>query len=60
MARPKDVQDYVDKIEEMLLDERYEFAEDFLSSVLSFAKETDYISDAQKQGVDNIKNSVTW
>jgi len=60
MARPKDVQDYVDKIEEMLLDERYEFAEDFLSSVLSFAKETDYISDAQKQSVDNIKNSVTW
>ena len=56
MARPQDVQDYIDKIEEMLLDEniicRIFYRVFFLRKVIIFQ--------IPKQGVDNIKNSVKW
>jgi len=51
-------QHYVDLIDEIQLDERYEFAENTLTGILSWVRENEHISDGQKKAVDNIYNSV--
>ena len=39
----------------MLLDDDYSYAHDFLQSVVTFARTTDFISIKQKAAVDKIK-----
>jgi hypothetical protein len=57
--RNKETQEYIDMIEEMLLDDNYSFAEDFMQSVLRQAKIKDFISEKQKQAIDNVRESIT-
>ncbi len=43
------------KIEAMLLDERYQYAEDTLSGILETVRERKQVTDAQAQAVENIE-----
>lgn len=53
-GRDTETQQYIDLIDDMLLDDSYGFAHDFLQSVAQFAKRTDFISPKQKAAVNNI------
>jgi len=53
----EEVQNTIDLIDEMLLDEEYIFASDFLENILDFAKENDRLTEAQIEAVYNIYNS---
>jgi len=52
--------DCVKSIDEMLMNDKYDFANDFLSSVREFAKTEGFLTASQIQGVANVKNSVKW
>lgn len=49
---------YSEKIEEMMNDERYEWAGDTLTSIYDFILMNGYISQKQMDAVDNIKKSL--
>lgn len=49
-----DVKEYVDRIEDMLNDKKYNFAEDTLSSILEMIQERNFITEGQKKAIDNI------
>lgn len=48
-------QEYINEIDDMLLDEAYEFATDTLESIKSYALKHNRITDAQQRAVDNIR-----
>ena len=50
--------DALDELNAMLVDERYKFATEFLSSVAEFAEKNEHISPKQWNGVQNVKNSA--
>lgn len=45
-------------LDEMLLDDEYEFADEFLRSVRSFIDETGFVTGKQYTAVKNIKEGV--
>ena len=49
------MRDYVDKIDDMLLDETYTFASDTLSSIRDYIRRFKRITPAQQRAVDNIE-----
>ena len=49
---------YIDLSEEMLLDEKYEFAEKTVSGIKKWVDKANHITDKQKEALDNIYNSV--
>ena len=51
-------QHYIDMIDMMQLDERYEFADETLSGILIWIKENEHITPGQSKAVDNIYNGV--
>ena len=50
-------QEYIDVIDEMLLDEDYEFATDTLSSIRDWIEDAEFITERQITAIENIKNS---
>ena len=50
-------QEYIDTVDEMLLDEKYEFATDTLLGIRNWAEENEFITDRQIDGIENIKKS---
>ena len=48
-------QEYIDTVDEMLLDEKYEFATDTLLGIRDWAEENEFITDRQIDGIENIK-----
>ena len=53
-----DALDYLSRIDDMLCDERYEFASDTLSGIRDWIDKRHYITENQKQAIDNIEGSV--
>jgi hypothetical protein len=51
-------QKYIDLVDKMLLDERYEFANDFLESMRDYAKKYNILSDGQIKAIKNIYLSI--
>jgi len=49
---------YLEIINEMLDDERYDFAADTLTGILEWVREREFITDGQKRAVDNIRYSI--
>ena len=50
-------QEYVDTIDEMLLDENYEFATETLDNIREWISSNEFITDNQITAIENIKNS---
>lgn len=50
-------QEFIDLIDDMLLDERYNFAEDTLSSIRDWVSDNEFITDNQITAIKNIENS---
>jgi len=56
MCRVCDWESYVDKIEGMISDGEYKWAEDTLSGILEWVEENGHITDKQMRAVDNIES----
>ena len=54
-----DYQEYIDMIDEMLLDETYEFATEMLLNIRDWVDEHKSITEKQVTAIENIKNSGT-
>lgn len=52
-----DLKEYIDRMDDMLMDSDYDFASDTIQSIKDWAEEHNKITDAQKGAIDNIHNS---
>jgi len=50
--------EYLDKCDEMLLDEKYSFADDTLQGIRDWIDKNHHVTEKQKIAVDNIWESV--
>lgn len=50
-----DVQDFLDEIEGMLTDSKYEFARETLEGISETVEETQRVTDRQRTAVENIR-----
>jgi uncharacterized coiled-coil protein SlyX len=58
MTEREDWLEYLDKCDEMLLDEKYSFANDTLQGIRDWISEHQHVTDRQKEAIDNIEGSV--
>jgi len=48
-------EDLIDEMDDMLLDESYDYASDFISGVLEWVKENSHCTDKQKEAIERIE-----
>jgi hypothetical protein len=58
MCEDCDYEDLISTIDDLLDDDRYEFASDTLSGIHDTVEEKEHCTDNQRQAVENIQNSV--
>lgn len=51
------LKEYIDKIEDMLLDESYSFSEEFLKRILTCIKKNEHVTPGQSVAIDNVLKS---
>ena len=49
--------DYLNKCDEMLLDEEYEWAEDTIQGIRDWIQDHEFITDNQKEAINNIESA---
>jgi dihydroneopterin aldolase len=58
MCSKCDYEIWIDKMEEMLEDSDYEFAEDTVTSILEWVQDNDHITENQIRAIKNIAGSI--
>jgi hypothetical protein len=53
-----DVQEFLDRIEELREDGRYEWADDTLTGIYDTVYAQNRVTDGQRRAIDNIENAV--